>query len=67
MMHVVLELLCASIHVYGKLRILLDKEDSLGYIRGVLGVGCTCLNAWTDIAPRGRKMSKNRDTKGSKI
>jgi hypothetical protein len=32
MMDVVLELLCASIYMYGKLRILLDKEDSMGYI-----------------------------------
>lgn len=28
-MHVVLELLGASIYMYGKLRILLDKEDSM--------------------------------------
>ena len=27
--------MCASIYMYGKLRILLDKEDSKGYIRGL--------------------------------
>jgi len=59
-MHVVLELLCASIYMYGKLRILLVK-DSMGYILGVMCVGCACLYAWRDIVARGR-MSKNSDT-----